>query len=110
MRQLKAALKTRKPDLVILIDYPDFNLPLARAAKKQGIKVFYYISPQIWAWRKGRIHQIRKVVDKMAVILPFEEAIYRQARIDATFVGHPLLDAVKTRYQHKEALQEFGFA
>jgi lipid-A-disaccharide synthase len=108
MRQLKASLKTKKPDLVILIDYPDFNLPLAKAAKKQGIKVFYYISPQVWAWRKGRINQIRKVVDKMAVILPFEETLYHQAHVDATFVGHPLLDVVKTRYSREDALQKFG--
>lgn len=107
MGQLKATFKTRKPDLIILIDYPDFNLPLARAAKKQGIKVFYYISPQVWAWRKGRINQIRRIVDKMAVILPFEENMYRQAHVDATFVGHPLLDAVKTKYTRAEALKKF---
>lgn len=108
MRRLKASLKTRKPDLVILIDYPDFNLPLARTAKKQGIKVLYYISPQVWAWRKGRIHQIRKVVDKMAVILPFEADFYHQAGIDAAYVGHPLLDTVKTSYSREEALSQFG--
>jgi len=108
MRQLKRSLATRKPDLVILIDYPDFNLPLARAAKKRGIKVFYYISPQVWAWRKGRIKQIRAVVDKMAVILPFEEAMYHQSGVDAVFVGHPLLDAVKTKYARNEALEKFG--
>ena len=108
MRRLKASMKTRKPDLVILIDYPDFNLPLARAAKKRGISVLYYISPQVWAWRKGRINQIRKVVDKMAVILPFEADLYHQANVDATFVGHPLLDTVKTRYSREEALSRFG--
>ena len=108
MKELKTSFKTRKPDLVILIDYPDFNLPIAKAAKKQGIKVFYYISPQIWAWRKSRIHQIRKFVDKMAVILPFEEELYHRAHVDATFVGHPLLDSVKTKYSRPEALQRFG--
>jgi len=106
--RLKTSLKTRKPDLVILIDYPDFNFPLARAAKKRGIKVFYYISPQVWAWRKGRIKTVRRVVDRMAVILPFEEALYRKAQVDATFVGHPLLDSVQTRYTRQEALARFG--
>jgi len=108
MRQLKASFKTNKPDLVILIDYPDFNLSLAKAAKKQDIKVFYYISPQVWAWRKGRINKIRRVVDKMAVILPFEADFYHQAHIDAAFVGHPLLDTVKTKYSRQEALHQFG--
>ncbi len=108
MRRLKASLASERPDLVILIDYPDFNLPLARAARKRGIKVLYYISPQVWAWRKGRIDTIRKSVDRMAVILPFEEAFYRQAGVDVTFVGHPLLDEVKTRYPRAEAIKRFG--
>ena len=108
MGKLKASFKTRKPDLVILIDYPDFNLSLAKAARKKGIKVFYYISPQIWAWRKGRINQIRRTVDTMAVILPFEEELYHRAGVDATFVGHPLLDTVRTRYLRAEALGHFG--
>ncbi|MGO9138834.1 MAG: lipid-A-disaccharide synthase [Syntrophales bacterium] len=108
MAQLKASLKKDKPDLVILIDYPDFNLPIAKAAKKCGIKVFYYISPQVWAWRRGRIGKIKKVVDKMAVILPFEADLYREAGVDATFVGHPLLDVVRTKYPHAEALRRFN--
>ena len=108
MAQLKASLKKDRPDLLILIDYPDFNLPLARAAKKYGIKVFYYISPQVWAWRRGRIGQIRKIVDRMAVILPFEADLYKEAGVDATFVGHPLLDVVRTKYPRKEALRRFG--
>jgi lipid-A-disaccharide synthase len=93
---------------VILIDYPDFNLPLARAAKRRGIKVLYYISPQVWAWRHGRIKTIRRVVDRMAVILPFEEAFYREAGVNVTFVGHPLLDEVKRRYARPEAMKRFG--
>jgi lipid-A-disaccharide synthase len=92
---------------LILIDYPDFNLLLGKAAKKNGVRVFYYISPQIWAWRKGRIHKIREVVDKMAVILPFEEQVYRQVSMDVSFVGHPLLDVVKTKYARQEALRKF---
>ncbi|MDQ5984386.1 MAG: Lipid-A-disaccharide synthase [Syntrophus sp. SKADARSKE-3] len=108
MGKLKASFITHKPDLIILIDYPDFNLPMAKAAKKKGIKVFYYISPQVWAWRKGRVRKIRKVVDKMAVILPFEEDFYRQAHVDVAYVGHPLLDAVRTRYSRDEAQRQFG--
>jgi lipid-A-disaccharide synthase len=107
MAQLKALLKKDRPDLLILIDYPDFNLPLAKAAKKYGVKVFYYISPQVWAWRRGRIGKIKKIVDRMAVILPFEADLYREAGVDATFVGHPLLDVVRTKYPRKEALRRF---
>ncbi|MGZ6275438.1 MAG: lipid-A-disaccharide synthase [Syntrophales bacterium] len=107
LAQLKASLKKDRPDLLILIDYPDFNLPLARAAKKYGIKVFYYISPQVWAWRRGRIGEIKEIVDKMAVILPFEAELYKDAGVDATFVGHPLLDVVRTKYSRKEALIKF---
>ena len=107
MRRMKWALKKLKPALLILIDYPDFNLLLGKAAKKNGVRVFYYISPQIWAWRKGRIHKIREVVDKMAVILPFEEQVYRQVSMDVSFVGHPLLDVVKTKYARQEALRKF---
>jgi lipid-A-disaccharide synthase len=108
MRRLKTSLKKAPPDLVILIDYPDFNLPLARAARKRGIQVLYYISPQVWAWRKGRIETIRKTVDRMVVILPFEEKFYRDAGVDVTFVGHPLLDEVRKKYSRSEALNRFG--
>jgi lipid-A-disaccharide synthase len=108
MHRLKASLKREHPDLVILIDYPDFNLPLARAAQKRGIKVLYYISPQVWAWRKGRIETIRKTVDRMAVILPFEEKFYRDAGVDVTFVGHPLLDEVRKKYTRAEAFKRFS--
>ena len=85
-------IQTLKPDLLILIDFPDFNLHVAGAAKKNGIPVLYYISPQIWAWRKGRIKKIGTLVDHMAVILPFEEIYYKKHAISASFVGHPLLD------------------
>jgi lipid-A-disaccharide synthase len=110
MSQLKASLRKVSPDLVILIDYPDFNLPLARAAKKCGVKVFYYISPQVWAWRRGRIGKIKETVDRMAVILPFEADIYKEAGVDVTFVGHPLLDVVRTKYPRREALRRFGLS
>jgi lipid-A-disaccharide synthase len=110
MSTLKASLREDRPDLLILIDYPDFNLPLAEAAKKHGVKVFYYISPQVWAWRKGRINKIKKIVNKIAVILPFEASLYKEAGMDAVFVGHPLLDVVKTKYTRKEALARFGLS
>jgi lipid-A-disaccharide synthase len=108
MAQMKALLKADRPDLIILIDYPDFNLSLAKAAKKSGVRVFYYISPQVWAWRRGRIGKIKKIVDKMAVILPFEASLYNKAGVDATFVGHPLLDVVRAKYSREEALRRFG--
>ncbi|CAB1056006.1 Lipid-A-disaccharide synthase (EC [Olavius sp. associated proteobacterium Delta 1] len=89
---IKKLLKSLKPDLLILIDFPDFNLHIASGAKKLGIPVLYYISPQIWAWRRGRGKRIGKLVDRMAVILPFEEQFYQEFDVPVTFVGHPLLD------------------
>ncbi len=83
-------------DLLILIDFPDFNLSLAKKAKSYGIPVFYYISPQVWAWRSGRVKKISALVDGMAVILPFEKDFYKQRGMDVNFVGHPLLDQVET--------------
>jgi lipid-A-disaccharide synthase len=82
------------PDVLILVDYPGFNLRIAEFAKSHDIKVIYYISPQIWAWKKGRIHTIKRVVDKMLVILPFEKEFYKQFNVEVEFVGHPLLDAI----------------
>ena len=90
---IKKLLKSLKPDLLILIDFPDFNLHIAGTAKKLGIPVLYYISPQIWAWRRGRVKRIGRCVDRMAVILPFEEQFYAENNVAATFVGHPLLDS-----------------
>ncbi len=94
MTAVKKALIRRQPDLLILIDFPDFNFHAAAAAKKLGIPVLYYISPQIWAWRQGRVHKIKRLVDHMAVILPFEAAFYRRHHVPVTFVGHPLLDRI----------------
>jgi lipid-A-disaccharide synthase len=88
----KRLLKSLKPDLLILIDFPDFNLHLAATAKKLDVPVLYYISPQIWAWRPGRVLKIGQRVNHMAVILPFEEEFYRTHQIPVSFVGHPLLD------------------
>lgn len=80
------------PDALVLVDYPGFNLKMAKFAHKHGIKVYYYISPQVWAWKKRRVNTIKEVVDKMLVILPFEKDFYDNYRVDAQFVGHPLLD------------------
>ena len=82
------------PDVLVLVDYPGFNLRVAKFAKEQGIKVVYYISPQIWAWKKGRIKQIKRDVDEMMVILPFEKDFYAKQGMEVHYVGHPLLDAV----------------
>jgi lipid-A-disaccharide synthase len=94
MTTVKKALNRLKPNLLILIDFPDFNFHVAAFAKKLGIPVLYYISPQIWAWRQNRVHKIKRLVDHMAVILPFEAAFYRKHRVPVTFVGHPLLDGI----------------
>jgi len=83
-----------RPDVAVLVDYPDFNLRVARALKQRGIPVVYYVSPQIWAWRRRRIHAIRRDVRRMLTIFPFEEALYRAAGVPVTFVGHPLVDLV----------------
>ena len=93
--KLKTTLKTHHPDLLILIDYPDFNLYMARIARRLKIPVLYYISPQVWAWRKGRVRKIARRVDRMAVILPFEEEFYRKRGVTVDYVGHPLLDVFK---------------
>ncbi len=95
LNKTKNTLKKEKPDLLILIDSPDFNLPLAKTAKQCGIKVLYYISPQIWAWRKSRIKLIKKHVDMMAVVFPFEEKFYLDAGVPVEYVGHPLTKEAK---------------
>ncbi len=94
MRFCKADILEYQPDVLILIDYPGFNLRIARWAKQEGIRVFYYISPQIWAWHSSRVHQIKKNVERMFVILPFEADFYKKYDYAVDFVGHPLLDVV----------------
>jgi lipid-A-disaccharide synthase len=91
-RRLVADAEARRPDVFVAIDFPDFNFRLARALRARGIPVVYYISPQIWAWRRGRMKTMRRIADKVLVIFPFEEAIYREARVPVQWVGHPLLD------------------
>lgn len=90
----KKDILENKPDVLILVDYPGFNLRIAEFAKANNIKVFYYISPQVWAWKQSRVHKIKKIVDKMFVILPFEKEFYNRFDYAVDFVGHPLLDAV----------------
>ena len=107
-RALKESLRHSRPALLILIDYPGFNLSLAKFAKENGIKVFYYISPKVWAWKKKRIYALEKHVDRMALILPFEEQVYKGTKLDARFVGNPLLDTVKREYTREEAIKKFG--
>lgn len=94
IKTCKKDLTLHRPDVLILVDYPGFNLRLAKFAKKLGIKVVYYISPQLWAWKEGRVEIIKKYVDDMLVILPFEQDFYRKHQYDVHFVGHPLLDAI----------------
>lgn len=106
--KLKKILLNEPPDLLILIDYPGFNLRLAKIAKKAGVKVLYYISPQIWAWRQGRVRKIARLVDHMAVILPFEAPFYERAGVPVTFVGHPMLDMVQVSMERDQAAASFG--
>ena len=105
---LKRALKERRPDLLVLIDFPDFNLRLAKLAKSLRIPVLYYVSPQIWAWRKGRVRQIARWVDHMAVIFPFEAPFYARHGVKATFVGHPLLESVRACADRTATLRKLG--
>lgn len=106
--KLKRILMTDPPDLLILIDYPGFNLRLAKVAKKVGVKVLYYISPQIWAWRQGRVRKIKRLVDHMAVILPFEASFYERAGVPVSFVGHPMADLVQVALTRDAAASSFG--
>jgi lipid-A-disaccharide synthase len=94
-RKAVDALKKSAPDVLVLIDYPDFNLRLARIAKDLRIKILYYVSPQVWAWRKGRIKKIAQIVDRMAVLFPFEEELYKKEGVDCEFVGHPIFEEIE---------------
>lgn len=108
---LSRGLRDTRPGLLILIDFPDFNLILAKRAKKLGIPVFYYVSPQVWAWRSGRVRTIARLVDRLAVILPFEEEFYRDRGVgQAVFVGHPLLDTVRAEVPPEAFRKQHGIA
>lgn len=108
LRRLRAELSEQPPDLVLPIDYPGFNLRLARSAKRRGAPVLYYIAPQVWAWRQGRAKQLARYTDRLAVILPFEESLFRDAGAKVTFVGHPLLDLEPPRRARDELCRELG--
>ena len=97
LRRLVAAAQANRPDVAVAIDFPDFNFPLARQLKRLGVPVVYYVSPQIWAWRPGRLKTIREIADLVLVIFPFEEKIYRDAGVPVEFVGHPLVDLARAR-------------
>lgn len=105
---IRSEVAARKPVAALLIDSPDFNLRLAKRLKKLGVPVLYYISPTVWAWRKGRLKTVRNTVRKMCLIFPFEEALYAEAGIPARFVGHPLLERVRTAFGREEFFRKYG--
>lgn len=106
IRFCKNDIKSWQPDVIILVDYPGFNLRIAEFAHQEGFKVVYYISPQVWAWKKSRVHAIKKHVDKMLVILPFEKGFYAKYDYPVEFVGHPLLDALPTELSNEELFRK----
>ncbi len=108
MKTLTQILENNPPDLLILIDYPGFNLRLAARAKKLGVKVMFYVSPQIWAWHYSRIKKIKKNVDLMAVLFPFEEKLYQKENVPVKFVGHPLVESIKATLDKIEASRQFN--
>jgi lipid-A-disaccharide synthase len=108
LREMIDTIASEKPDAVMLVDYPDFNLRLAKHCKEMGVRVIYYISPQVWAWRRGRVKNIAKVVDRMLVIFPFEENFYREHNVAVTYVGHPLIDEMATSGERPSRPQSSG--
>ena len=107
-RRLVAAARERRPDVLVLIDFPDFNFRLGQAVHRLGIPVVYYISPQLWAWRAGRLETMQRFVDRVLVIFPFEPDIYRKAGIPVEFVGHPLIDLIPPTVPRAQLLGECG--
>ncbi len=107
-RRLKRSLAEKLPEVAVLIDFPDVNLGLARACKRLGIPVVFFVSPQVWAWKKYRLRQIRRNVDRMLVIFPFEEAFYRERRVAATFVGHPLTELASPAVSRGAFAAQYG--
>lgn len=108
MKRLEKELYVRKPDAVVLIDYPGFNLRFAQKIKKAGIPVVYFISPKVWAWGRGRVRKIRRLVNKMLCILPFEEEFYRSRRVNARYVGNPSMDEVKAGQSREQFFKNAG--
>lgn len=107
-RRLVARARAERPDVFVAIDFPDFNFMLARAMRRLGIPVVYYISPQLWAWRRGRMNTMRRIADRVLVIFPFEEAIYRNAGVPVEWVGHPLLDVMPPFRPRAELASDLG--
>jgi lipid-A-disaccharide synthase len=107
-RALARQLREERPDLCVLIDFPEFNLRLARVAKRAGVPVLYYIGPQVWAWRRGRVRQIARLVDRLAVVFPFEPGLYAHRLSAVEFVGHPLLDRTMATRGRDETLRLHG--
>lgn len=107
--RIKKEIKRQKPIVSVLIDSPDFNLRLAKKLKKLSIPVFYYISPTVWAWRKRRLRSIKKTIERMMLIFPFEEKIYNEHKIPALYVGHPLKEKLKVSLSKEEFLRKYGF-
>lgn len=105
--ELSKLMDERKPDCLVVIDYPDFNMRIAKIAKEKGIPVLCFIAPSAWAWRKGRAKKVAKIVDKIASIFPFEYDVYKEAGADVEFVGHPLVDIVKPTMSKEEAIKVF---
>ena len=108
LQRLKDEIDNNPPDLLILVDYVEFNLKLAKYAKDKGVKVLFYVSPQVWAWRSGRVPKIGKAIDMMAVLFPFETEVYEKSNVPVRFVGHPLADEVKPTMGRSEAQQVFN--
>ena len=109
MNELTEWIETNRPETVILIDYPGFNLRLAKKAKKLSCRIVYYISPQVWAWGAGRIKTISRLVDHMIVVFPFEEELYRSAGVKVDFVGHPILEGLNSKLSREEFYEKHGF-
>lgn len=104
IRVCKEDIEKFDPDVLVLVDYPGFNLRIAEWAKEKGIRIVYYISPQVWAWKQGRVHKIKKIVDQMFVILPFEKPFYKKFDFEVEYLGHPLLDEIE-KYSFDEAFE-----
>jgi lipid-A-disaccharide synthase len=107
LKKMQHLLRTDPPDLLVLTDYPDFNLRLAKTAQECGVKVLFYISPQVWAWRQKRVFKIRSLVDMMAVVFPFEETFYKKYDVPVRFVGHPLVDEIHVSENEQTLRNEF---
>jgi lipid-A-disaccharide synthase len=108
LERLRERLRTDPPDLLILVDYPEFNLKLAATARELGVPVLFYVSPQVWAWRPHRVQKIGQRVDMMAVLFPFEVDFYERAQVPVRYVGHPLVDEIHPTISADEARAEFG--